>query len=179
MLKELQTMNLSDNILSALPDAFGAFGKLKTLLLARNRLISLPASTCGLASLTQIDASSNRLASLPEGFGALEALTAADFSNNQLGALPQGLQGLKRLKDLDLRGNAPLVVHGLVPPELLLETPLHRLELDPELLATDGLLLLSAAGTEEAHAAYLQRRKARVDKEMHAKERGGEINFKQ
>jgi len=96
-----------------------------------------------------------------------------------IGALPQGLEGLKRIKDIDLRGNAPLVVHGSVPPELLLQTPIHRLELDPELLGVDGVLSVEAAGSAEAQAAYLGRRKERIDKEMHSKDRGGEIRFGQ
>ena len=178
-LKELQTLSLSGNLLVALPEAFGALGKLKMLSVARNKLAALPESVCALASLTTLDASSNKLATLPAGFGALESLVAADLSNNQLGALPPGLGGLKRIKDLDLRGNAPLVVFGAVPAELLLETPLHRLEVDPELLGSDGLLLPSAASGEEAQAAYCERRKARIDKEMHAKERGGELHFSQ
>jgi len=178
-LRELQTLSLSDNHLTVLPDALGALSKLKTLVLARNKLAVLPESLCALQALGQLDASSNKLSGLPTGIGALEMLSAADFSNNQIGALPDGLGGLKRLKDLDLRGNAPLVVHAVIPAELLLNTPLHRLEVDPELLGTDGLLLPSVAGGEEAQAAYNARRKARIDKEMHAKERGGDISFNQ
>ena len=66
-----------------------------------------------------------------------------------------------------------------MPAELLLETPIHRLEVDAELLGPDGLLLPQAAGGAEAQEAYNARRKARIDKEMHAKERGGEIRFGQ
>ena len=115
------------------------------------------------------------------GFGALESLVACDLSNNVLSALPDGLGGLKRLKDLDLRHNAPLVVHvaehGL-PSELLLGTPLHRCELDEQLLDTDGTLSEAAAGGAAERDAYLARRKARIDKELHSKDRGGEINFR-
>lgn len=178
-LHELHTLGLSDNLLTELPDALGALGKLKTLMLARNRFSALPESMCALRSLAHLDASSNKLDRLPAGFGYLEALMAANLSHNQLGALPSNLGGLKRLKELDLRGNAPLVVHGSVPAELLLETPLHRLEVDPEMIGSDGLLLPEAAGGVEALAAYTARRKARIDKEMHAKERGGDISFSQ
>ena len=54
-------------------------------------------------------------------------------------------------------------------------------------VGADGLLVESATGTDglpvdpeynEARAKYLARRKARIDKEMHAKERGGELNFR-
>lgn len=61
----------------------------------------------------------------------------------------------------------------------LTDTPLHRLELDPELLDIDGLLSEQAAGGKVAREAYLERRKARIDKELHSKDRGGEIRFGQ
>ena len=69
----------------------------------------------------------------------------------------------------------------------LRDTPLERIELPKKLVAKDGLLVESAVGTDglpvdveynKARAAYLARRKARIDKEMHAKDRGGEINFR-
>jgi len=47
------------------------------------------------------------------------------------------------------------------------------------MIGIDGLITTDAAGGAEAQEAYLTRRKARVDKEMHAKERGGEIHFGQ
>ena len=181
-LNELTSLSLNHNSLAVLPDALGALGKLKTLQLSHNSLTALPESMCAMANLTTLDASANRLQQLPAGFGHLAALVSASFANNRLGALPAGLDGLKRLKDLDLRLNAPLVVHASthgLPPELLLSTPLHRLEVDDQLLGTDGVLGEEAAGGKEAQQAYLVRRKARIDKEMHSKDRGGEIRFGQ
>lgn len=178
-LNDLQSLSAAKNSLTALPDALGALGKLKTLNLSHNSLSSLPESMCAMVSLQTLDCSANKLQALPAGFGHLAALASAGFANNQLGALPSGLGGLKRLKDLDLRQNAPLVVHGSVPSELLLNTPLHRLELDEQLLDIDGTLSEVAAGGKEAREAYLVRRKERIDKELHAKDRGGEIRFGQ
>ena len=37
----------------------------------------------------------------------------------------------------------------------------------------------AAAGSAEAREAYLTKRKARVDKELHSKDRGGEVRFGQ
>lgn len=180
--KELQALAVGQNALRALPDALGALGKLKTLVVSHNQLAALPSSMCAMVSLQQLDASHNKLTAVPAGFGALAMLAAADLSHNELGGLPAGLGALRRLKDLDLRHNAPLAVnasaHGL-PPELLTDTPIHRLELDPELLDIDGLLAEGAAGGATARQAYLERRKARIDKELHAKDRGGEIRFGQ
>ena len=72
-----------------------------------------------------------------------------------------------------------MVVFGVLPAELLISTPLHRLELDRELLGFDGLLLPSAAGSDEAHEAYVSRRKARIDKELAGKRMGGDLRFGQ
>ena len=179
-LNDLTALSVANNSLASLPDALGALSKLKTLNVARNALTALPESMCAMASLATLDASSNKLQSLPAGIGHLASLVSANLSNNHLGALPaSGYSGLKRLKDLDLRQNAPLVVHGSVPAELLLDTPLHRLELDVAMLEVDGLLSETAAGGNEAREAYIVRRKARIDKEMHSKDRGGEIRFGQ
>ena len=179
-LNDLTALSAAHNSLAALPEAIGALGKLKSLNVSHNALTALPESMCALASLATLDASSNKLRALPAGFGHLASLASASLANNHLGALPEsGLGGLKRLKDLDLRSNAPLVVHGSVPAELLLDTPLHRLELDEALLEIDGLLSEVAAGGKESREAYIARRKARIDKEMHSKDRGGEIRFGQ
>ena len=178
-LNDLTSLSAAKNSLASLPDALGALSKLKTLTLAHNALAALPESMCAMASLATLDVSSNKLQHLPAGFGHLAALVSASFANNHLGALPDGLEGLKRIKDLDLRGNAPLVVHGSVPAPLLLSTPLHRLELDDQLLDIDGTISEAAAGGKEAREAYLVRRKARIDKELHSKDRGGEIRFGQ
>lgn len=179
-LVKLETLSLGRNKLESLPEGLGKLKKLKKLLASHNALRELPNSIGGCADLVQLDAAHNSLGSVPLGLGVLASLVSANFQNNQIGALPaDGLGGLKRLKELDLRGNAPLVVHGSLPPQLLLATPLHHLQLDPELLASDGLLTVAAAGGAEAQAAYLERRKGRIDKELHAKSRGGDMNFGQ
>lgn len=147
-LVKLETLSVAHNKLEVLPEGLGKLTKLKKLLASHNALRELPNSLGGCAALVQLEAASNALASLPLGLGTLGSLLSADFSNNRLGALPpSGLGGLKRLKELDLRGNAPLVVHGAVPPELLLSTPLQHLQLDPEMLgASAGTLDLPFHG---------------------------------
>ncbi len=180
-LAKLETLSAGNNKLEALPDALGKLSKLKKLLAPHNALRALPSSIGGCAALAHLDVSHNAIGALPSGLGELSSLVTADLSHNQLGAFPDGLafSGLKRLKELDLRHNAPLVVHGALPAELCLSTALQHLQLDPELLGTDGLLTSDAAGGSEAQAAYLARRKGRIDKELHAKERGGDIHFSQ
>jgi len=117
-----------------------------------------------------LDASHNRLAALPAGLGNLSALVEAHLSFNQLRSpLPAGLGGLKRLKVLDLRDNDGVTE---LPPELVRDTPLQSLMVGPALVGGDGQLV-----EMEGRDAYLERRKARIDKEMHVKERGGDVHF--
>ena len=110
-----------------------------------------------------------RLAALPEALGQLGSLVELTLAENCLSAVPASTGSLRRLKDLDLRGN-PL--EGL-PAGLLTDTPLQHLQLDERLLAKDGSLREDVEGRE----AYAARRKARIDKELHGKATGGDVNF--
>ena len=105
----------------------------------------------------------------PEALGQLGSLVELTLAENCLSAVPASTGSLRRLKDLDLRGN-PL--EGL-PAGLLTDTPLQHLQLDERLLAKDGSLREDVEGRE----AYAARRKARIDKELHGKATGGDVNF--
>ena len=60
-----------------------------------------------------------------------------------------------------------------IPEELLVRTPLQRLQVDGHLLGPDGVLK-PMGGSD----AYLARRKERIDKELHGKAGGGDVHFK-
>ena len=108
---------------------------------------------------------------MPEDIGNLTALVDLKLANNLLTSpLPDSMRRLGRLKDLDLRGNPG--VRDL-PPGLLVDTPLQHLQVDDSLLGKDGLLAADIEGRD----AYVQRRAARIDKELHAKFHGGDLNF--
>ena len=181
---KLETLSAEQNQLAQLPAGLGALVKLKKLNLARNALLFLPPTLEKCAALQECDVSHNQIAAFVNWAG-LASLRDLNLSFNPIPELPSfSAAGLKRLKDLDLRG-----LDGLegVPIGLLRDTPLERIELPAKLVGTDGLLVESATGTDgmpvnpeynEARAKYLARRKARIDKEMHAKERGGELNFR-
>ncbi|NRB42796.1 MAG: hypothetical protein HRU20_30720 [Pseudomonadales bacterium] len=66
----LQTLKLSFNILSQLPDNISSWNDMKTLDLSRNKLENLPADLAYLSQLENLDLSFNRLSTLP-----LELLT--------------------------------------------------------------------------------------------------------
>lgn len=147
--------------------------------------------------MVTLDVSHNALCELPRSFGKLVSLAQADLSSNKLRSpLVDGLGGLKRLKvcslsvihdallylrnsnprchfyhpqSLDLRENVAILE---LPAELLRDTPLHRLEVDPHLLGGDGLLRAMDGSFE-----YLERRKARIDQEVAGKAKGGDISL--
>jgi hypothetical protein len=131
-------------------------------------LDSLPPAIGDLRALELLTAAHNRLAALPDDFGRLAALVEADLSANDLALLPPTLGGCKRLRVLKLVGNANL---SPLPAQLLTDTPLDRVEVDPHLLGGDGLV--SGEGSD----AYNARRKLLKDKEMAAKFNGGEVKF--
>jgi hypothetical protein len=60
-----------------------------------------------------------------------------------------------------------------LPEPLLRDTALQQLQVDDGLLGKDGTLREDLPGRE----AYMERRKARIDKEMHSKATGGDLNF--
>mmetsp|Transcript_17890 Transcript_17890/g.48300 ORF Transcript_17890/g.48300 Transcript_17890/m.48300 type:complete len:253 (-) Transcript_17890:461-1219(-) len=169
-LGKLENLSASGNLLTGLPGALGSLKKLKKLAVANNQLAALPDSIGACSDLATLDCAHNAIATLPASFGKLTSLNQADLSYNKLGSpLVAGLGGLKRIKSLDLRENVAILE---LPAELLRDTPVHRLGVDPHLLGKDGLLV-----EMEGSAEYLQRRKARIDQEVAGKAKGGEIAF--
>eukprot|EP00793_Prasinoderma_coloniale_P006929 PRCOL_00001761-RA len=116
-LPSLTRLVLSDNLLQALPNEFGALQQLKAMLVdgnrlsslpplrtprlrelrvARNALVSLPAFDACFA-LQKLDVSKNTLRKLPASLGACEALEEVDASDNLLTATPDSLGNLKKV----------------------------------------------------------------------------------
>jgi Leucine-rich repeat (LRR) protein len=132
-LARLQSLNLSNNRLTALPESLGQVVQLPALDLANNQLTALPESLGRLARLESLDLYNNQLTALPESLGDLARLQSLDISRNQLTALPDSVGRLRQLHSLDLTGNS---VSDL-PPELR-TLPLEEIDFD-------GLLELGIA----------------------------------
>ena len=101
----MQTLDLRDNQLPALPESIGELAALKILYLRLNQLAALPESIGRLAALQELNLSSNQLATLPESIGELAVLQLLSLTNNQLTALPESIGRLAALQTLDLRDN--------------------------------------------------------------------------
>lgn len=167
--QKLESLDVSHNAsLSGLPPALGSCAKLKKLMCHHCAITALPPELGGLAALTVLLAAHNRLETLPPSFGALASLVELDLSSNRLLALPDELGSCPRIREVRVSDNPTLP--GL-PAPLLRDTPLDRVEVDPQLLGDDGLLAGDGAD------AYNARRKRLVDKELHAKLRGGDLKF--
>ncbi|KAK0064772.1 leucine-rich repeat-containing protein 59 [Biomphalaria pfeifferi] len=95
-LNNLETVPVKD--LAALPKA-------THLDLSNNLLTALPDSFCSLIHLVKLDLSKNALTELPRLFGQLENLQHLDLLGNQLKTLPRSFCQLKKLKWLDLKDN--------------------------------------------------------------------------
>jgi len=101
----LQTLSLSSNQLTALPEAFGQLASLRELHLTHNRLAALPSSFGRLAALQKLYLSHNKLATLPASFGRLAALEVLWIDRNRLSALPESFGQLAALQTLTLQVN--------------------------------------------------------------------------
>jgi Leucine-rich repeat (LRR) protein len=182
----LRKLKLSNNLFTNLPAAaFANFTRLEELDLSRNRLGHLPD---GLAifptNLRVLDLSMNVLvASDLKGGGQLQSLVQLNLAQNPgLASLDQlAFKELKSLEDLNVDGTS---LHSLpealsecprllvlsardnqlesVPERILRDSPLlHTLNLDGNKGISEGKLI-DMPGSD----AYLQRRKARLDKQI-------------
>lgn len=118
-LKELHTLNLSDNNIRALPDdVFCPLVNLQTLNLTRNRIRSADRlgfgdtaasrPNCGGTDVQVLDVSYNELRSLPEGSGIsrLRRLEHLDLKFNNITEISgEALAGMVSLRVLDLSSN--------------------------------------------------------------------------
>lgn len=87
-LKALETLELSDNTIRALPESIGGLKRLATLTLSNNGLTRLPESLGGLSSVKLLDLSRNAIERVPGGLSCLEALTSLDMRENKLTEVP-------------------------------------------------------------------------------------------
>ncbi len=128
-LKNLDSIKLSSNKLTTLPDIFKGLKKLKKVSVDQNNLTELPLSLFNLDQIEQIYAGSNKLKQLPESqrygceklkkldltYNALKSLPVAithlsqlvtlEASASKINSLPDGWKNLKNLKTINLSKN--------------------------------------------------------------------------
>eukprot|EP00933_Yihiella_yeosuensis_P065660 TRINITY_DN69605_c0_g1_i1.p1 TRINITY_DN69605_c0_g1~~TRINITY_DN69605_c0_g1_i1.p1 ORF type:complete len:284 (+),score=66.23 TRINITY_DN69605_c0_g1_i1:78-929(+) len=107
----LRTVDLSGNLLKALPDSIAVWSDLQNLLCEQNALSELPVAIGQLVSLQKLVLTGNQLRALPVELGLLGKVKILQLSNNKIGPqLPAELfndNGLgQSLEELDLSGNS-------------------------------------------------------------------------
>lgn len=119
-LTALEELDLTGNVLAALPAEVGALTGLRVLALNGNVLAALPAAVGRLACLEKLELNNNMLGALPPELGRLSCLEELCVSGNPLGALPPALGALRNLATLD----ASVCRLRALPEELTLATRL-------------------------------------------------------
>lgn len=136
-LKQLQHLVLSDNKLTTfLPEWLGQLTQLQSLYLSYSKLTTLPKWLGQLTQLQVLDISFTRLMVVPDWLGKLTQLKMLRLRGNRLATLPESLGEFTQLKSLDLTGNQLTDL----PPLLAQLEHLKKLDLDsnplnPELAA--------------------------------------------
>lgn len=97
-LPHLNTLNISHNQLTHLPESFGFLFHLQSVILNNNKIASLPSSFIHLVKLEKVDISNNVLRELPENLGELESLRKINISHNKLRQLPASLGSSQTLQ---------------------------------------------------------------------------------
>ncbi len=105
--ENVETLNLGDNLLMALPNELALCQSLVSLKICNNQLPLLPDKIGRLASLCRLDASGNRIATLQNGtLSALTGLTILDLSRNMLTHIEnEHIWTLTSLRELSLSFN--------------------------------------------------------------------------
>jgi len=102
----LEKLDLSNNLIAALPRHFGrAMPHLTSLVLTGNGLSALPESVGRLTRLRSLECAGNKLTKLPASIGDLSELSVLDVSGNNLTALPDSIGQLGKLEHLRASGN--------------------------------------------------------------------------
>jgi internalin A len=99
------SINLRDLKLRRVPDSIVRVRNLQSLDISGNQLTELPEFSAHSSTLRSLYLSGNHLSRLPESIGQLKNLESFDVSGNQLGTLPQSTARLTKLRSLYLSGN--------------------------------------------------------------------------
>ena len=116
-LRNVREMNLSLNKIRRLPNDFGLLSCLETLNLSNNMLSELPKSVGNLKKLRALNLSHNNLTKIQDELMLMESLETLNLSKNILSSFPYALCRLLKLTSLDMSFNACL--HLAIYPPLL------------------------------------------------------------
>jgi Leucine-rich repeat (LRR) protein len=88
-MRSVQLLDLSHNLLSALPHAFGNLTNIRTLNLCNNKFVAWPATTFAQTGITMLNLSQNKLEMIPREVGLFHTvLKSLNLSQNCIVNLP-------------------------------------------------------------------------------------------
>uniref|UniRef100_A0A2P2HZZ1 Leucine-rich repeat-containing protein 58-like n=1 Tax=Hirondellea gigas TaxID=1518452 RepID=A0A2P2HZZ1_9CRUS len=105
VLSKLREVNLSSNLLTAVPPSLCQVSSLRYLYLGNNQIPELTPDIKGLQSLQILNMGGNNLTSVPDDVGELSKLEALILCNNKLQKLPRAISRLSNLRSLLLHNN--------------------------------------------------------------------------
>jgi hypothetical protein len=104
-LKNLTTLDLSDNEISEIPDAIAELKNLTTLDLSDNEISEIPDAIAKLKNLTELFLYDNQISEIPDIISELKNLKVLHLGRNQINEISDAIAELKNLTGLYLRGN--------------------------------------------------------------------------
>eukprot|EP01113_Clastostelium_recurvatum_P033783 TRINITY_DN4506_c0_g1_i4.p1 TRINITY_DN4506_c0_g1~~TRINITY_DN4506_c0_g1_i4.p1 ORF type:complete len:2236 (+),score=435.24 TRINITY_DN4506_c0_g1_i4:18-6725(+) len=110
--RQLISLDLSFNLLTAVPDSLGTLRTLRRLNLSHNMLREFPRFVLGLFHLEGLDLSFNRIDRVPGdiSLSSMKTLTTLMLNNNNLSDMPRGLESMSHLSSFSVGGNSLLPV---------------------------------------------------------------------
>jgi len=102
LLKQLKTLDISNNCITSIPDeCFSGWRQLERLLASGNHLTTLTEKVASLKSLRELDLYSNRLRAIPVEIASLSQLMKLNIANNMIVELPAQI-GVLPLQSLEV-----------------------------------------------------------------------------
>jgi len=109
-LTHLKELDISNNMITSLPNTFSELDKLQKLNYNLNRLEAVNPQLFNLKSLIELDLSNNWLKFFPALERQNNSLQKLNLESNYLMTLPESFDKLKNLRELDISGNKMLVL---------------------------------------------------------------------
>ena len=156
-LEDLQSLNLSDNFFTEIPEEVCGLCRLTTLIMQRNALLRVPDNLFQLRYLDHLEFSENYLERLPAAVGNLKRLTYLGLDRNRLTEIPDELCKVTSLVTVVLGSNQLTSL----PENIYLLSNLRELLLENNKLTELPLLMDRLEGLVETeglslHGNYLR-----------------------
>jgi Leucine-rich repeat (LRR) protein len=102
LLKNLQSINLSECDITQLPNQFYLLNNLKEINLSNNKISKLSTKIGNFPQLTNLNLSTNNIIVFPEEIGKLTSLTELNITANDTRYIPSSIWLLTQLKELNI-----------------------------------------------------------------------------